>query len=224
MGNKLRTLTLADIATLTNASVGVIALSIITIAPAVAARLILVAAMLDAIDGILARHYGSSSIGIYLDSLSDVVSFVIAPALLLTTLAPLQLGQSHFLGIAALGTAVLYTCSGLLRLAFYTQNDADTPYMTGVPTTLAATIITALYITGTTTPIIILGVTFCSVYLMLCNTRYPDLLTRDALIMGSLQGLAILFPTQLNSLFSFSLLAAAILYLLLSPTFYWRDN
>lgn len=225
MTNKLNTITPADIASLINATIGITALTLTTTKPTLAARLILLAAIFDGLDGLLATHYGSSPIGSLLDSLSDTVSFVILPAVFLATLTPLSFGTpNNTFSLLALGTAILYSASGLLRLAFYTATNTDTPYTTGVPTTLAATIIAATYITGTSSPEIILGITLILVYLMLTNTQYPDLLVRDALIMGALQTLAIIFPTALNSLFSFTLLFCAIAYLFFSPFAYWRDT
>ncbi|MBI4553445.1 MAG: CDP-diacylglycerol--serine O-phosphatidyltransferase [Candidatus Latescibacteria bacterium] len=57
--------------------------------PARAAWLIIAASLLDAIDGKVARFsHGTSRFGVELDSLADVISFGVAPAILLYMLKP----------------------------------------------------------------------------------------------------------------------------------------
>jgi CDP-diacylglycerol--serine O-phosphatidyltransferase len=63
-----------------------------------------------------------------------------------------------------------------------------------------------------------------SVYLMVAPVPYPDLYTRDQLVFGGLQGLAILLPNALGKLFPRVLLVFALGYLLLAPRFYWREG
>lgn len=213
MIHRLRTLSYADIATLSNAAIGFTALTLATTNPALAARLILLAAIGDAIDGILAHTYGSSPIGHSLDALSDTVSFVAAPALLLTTLTT----TPYTYPIAA-----VFLCAGVLRLAFYTAHDTTNDYTTGVPTTLAATIITTIYLTGHSTTTLLIGVTLVLTFAMLAPLTYPDLLIQDALVMGALQALTILYPTRFEAAFPIALLFCALAYLLFAPHAYWH--
>jgi CDP-diacylglycerol---serine O-phosphatidyltransferase len=100
---------------------------------------IIVAGVLDGIDGRIARLLkGTSEFGAELDSLSDFVSFGVAPALLMY-LWTLQ-------SFSSLGwvVALLYTVCCALRLArFNTQIGADLPpyaynFFTGVPAPAAA--------------------------------------------------------------------------------------
>ncbi|MFC6754147.1 CDP-alcohol phosphatidyltransferase family protein, partial [Halorubrum tibetense] len=73
---------LADAVTVANAAVGFLAVIAATVDVTLAARLILLAAIADGLDGVVARHRGSTPAGPYLDSLADVASFGVAPALL----------------------------------------------------------------------------------------------------------------------------------------------
>ncbi len=106
----------------------------------IAAYCLLVAIIMDACDGRLARALGSCSyLGLELDSLCDAVSFCLAPALLLYAWS---LNES---GIKGLVSLIFYVSCGLLRLArFNIQNVMPTYYFKGLPTTMAAFFISSL--------------------------------------------------------------------------------
>ena len=70
----------ADIVSLINAIIGLSAVSFALVDPFLSCRLILLSALGDGIDGIIARKFGGSSIGSHLDSISDIVSFGVAPS------------------------------------------------------------------------------------------------------------------------------------------------
>ena len=59
-------------------------------------------------------------------------------------------------------------------------------------------------------------------YLMVTTITYPDLLPRDAFIMGAVQGLAVAFPGAVGRTFPYALFTLAVAYLLLAPRLYWR--
>ncbi len=100
------------------------------------AALILVAALLDMVDGHVARMINaSSSFGVQIDSLADVVNYGLAPALLFYALYFEPLGA---LGVAA---SFLPVACAAVRLARYNVSaDPDIPsaYFEGLPTTMAA--------------------------------------------------------------------------------------
>ena len=78
--------------------------------PARAAWLIIASALLDGIDGKVARYSkGSSRFGIELDSLADVISFGVAPMVLVYTLKPF--GELTWV------PCVLFLMCGAIRLA-----------------------------------------------------------------------------------------------------------
>ncbi|MCX8508956.1 MAG: CDP-diacylglycerol--serine O-phosphatidyltransferase [Rhodobacteraceae bacterium] len=98
-----------------------------------AVAFLIVAALLDGLDGRLARILGSESLlGAELDSLADVVNFGVAPAIVLYLWA---LGQAPVLGWAA---ALAYIICCALRLARFnvsakTDMPVDRRFFTGVP-------------------------------------------------------------------------------------------
>lgn len=97
-----------------------------------AAGLILLSALMDSMDGKVARKLSvSSDFGYELDSLSDLVSFGVAPAIL-TYRAFLQ----DQLGYWGLALAAIFTLCGAIRLArFNVLHISD--YFVGVPITFA---------------------------------------------------------------------------------------
>jgi CDP-diacylglycerol---serine O-phosphatidyltransferase len=101
----------------------------------IAAYCILLAAFMDCFDGRLARAFGSSSVlGMELDSLSDAISFCVAPAVLLYTWDVQDFG---YFGIIAL---MIYLCAGIFRLAKFnvTCSTKQSNCFLGLPTPIAA--------------------------------------------------------------------------------------
>src|SRR3954464_10806097 len=101
--------------------------------------LILLAMLFDAVDGQLARiTRGSSDFGAQLDSLCDLVSFGVAPAILLVKMCP-QFANLHREGIWCI--AAVFACCAALRLARFnveTDSEDDHSMFAGLPTPAAA--------------------------------------------------------------------------------------
>jgi CDP-diacylglycerol---serine O-phosphatidyltransferase len=104
-----------------------------------AAVLIGIAMVLDTLDGFLARLTKSSSaFGVELDSLADVVSFGLAPAILAFTWGLWSLGR---LGWAA---GFVYVTAAAMRLARFniqTGSTTDKRYFAGLPSPAAGGVI-----------------------------------------------------------------------------------
>lgn len=97
---------------------------------------IFIAAFLDRYDGKVARKYNQESeLGKQLDSMGDVISFGVAPALLMYEFVLVDFG------IAGMFMTVLYIACGALRLARFNVMDA-TGYFVGLPITAAGTLLT----------------------------------------------------------------------------------
>lgn len=220
-------LTPADVATLANALLGFLAVIVAFEDPALAARLILIAAVADGVDGVLARRFGGSDIGPYLDSLADVPSFAIAPAVL----AYLAMADHSIEAVGPTGTTVLvagvpalFVALAVLRLGVYTAHDTAETATIGAPTTLAATVLAAAMLTiQPGGELLVVGVAILAIA-MVSPIEYPDLLARDALIMGIIHVLAVLFPVYSGRVFPYALLTLAIAYLVLGPWLYWGET
>ncbi len=104
---------------------------------------ILIAMVFDGLDGWVARMTSSTTkFGLELDSLSDIVAFGVAPALLLYTWSLNEYGR---VGIA---TAFLFAACGALRLARYNVQmlSEEKRFFTGMPIPAAATIVASVVI------------------------------------------------------------------------------
>jgi CDP-diacylglycerol--serine O-phosphatidyltransferase len=104
-----------------------------------AALLIGIAMVLDTLDGFFARlTHSSSAFGVQLDSLADVVSFGLAPAILAFTWGLWPLGRVGW----AIG--FLYVTATAMRLARFniqTTSPSDKRYFAGMPSPAAAGVI-----------------------------------------------------------------------------------
>ena len=103
---------------------------------------IVLAAIFDTLDGRIARYFGTDTdFGAQLDSLADLVSFGIAPAMLV------YLWMLHRAGGAGWAMALIFCVCGAIRLArFMTQSLPEEgaepePFFVGVPTPAAACLI-----------------------------------------------------------------------------------
>ncbi len=98
---------------------------------------ILLAAFFDLLDGAAARWLGvASPIGKDLDSLADVVSFGVAPSMILMKLLWTSwMQQPNAVDISMWGVAPAFVlaCFGALRLARFNNAVPTTHYFTGVP-------------------------------------------------------------------------------------------
>lgn len=112
-----------------------------------AAVAVFVAALLDGTDGRVARLTGTQSeFGVQYDSLSDLVSFGLAPALVMYTWSLSALRDfGPFWGKVGWAAAFIYAACGALRLArFNTQASvADKRYFQGLASPAAAAVLMA---------------------------------------------------------------------------------
>ena len=216
---------LADAVTVGNAAVGLLAAVAATTDPTVAARLLLTAAVADGLDGVLARKFGGTAVGPHLDSLADVASFVVAPALLVVAVAlPASPTASPAAAAPVVAVAAAYVAFGVVRLGVYTVEDEATVTTHGVQTTLSATIIAAVVLAGVGGATVLLAVTAVLAPAMVTPVAYPDLHAQDALVMGVVQAVAVLAGGRIGETFAFALLFLAVGYAVLGPGFYWRET
>ena len=213
----------ADAVTATNAAIGFAAVATAAVDPELAARLILLAAIADGLDGVVARRLGGTDVGPLLDSLADVASFGVAPAALVYAVAT-DGGTAITtpFAVAALVASALYVAMAVVRLAIYTLEDSNRAETVGVQTTLSATLLSVTYLAGIREPAALIALVAACSYLMVAPVSYPDLYARDAVILGGLQALAIGFPVAFNRVLPRSLLVFAVGYLVLAPVAYWR--
>lgn len=141
-----------------------------------AAVAILLAAVFDALDGKVAKLSGATSkFGVQYDSLADLLSFGVAPALLAFSWALRPYGKFGWLA------AFLFVVCGALRLARFnvTAASGETKYFKGLPipaaaSTIALTILLyfELIEAGGIRDILILVMIYVLAFLMVSNIKY----------------------------------------------------
>ncbi|MFO7576099.1 MAG: CDP-diacylglycerol--serine O-phosphatidyltransferase [Pelovirga sp.] len=153
-----------------------------------AAWFILLAAIFDGLDGKVARLTGTTSkFGVELDSLADVISFGVAPAVLLYDWALRPYGKLGWLA------AFLFVICGALRLArFNVQvSTVEARRFVGLPIPAAACIVATCVLlffqlggTGTIRMVSMVFLVFLLAFLMVSNIPYfsfkdPELFKRQ---------------------------------------------
>jgi CDP-diacylglycerol--serine O-phosphatidyltransferase len=189
-----------------------------------AAMLIVLAAVLDALDGRIARLTGAQSdFGVEFDSLADVVSFGIAPALL---------AHEWALGAPRLGgsLAFLYLACAAMRLARFNIATSvhDKRYFIGLPSPMAGTTLASIVHafpepTGSKgVALAFATLVFCVAVMMVGKLRYRsfrelDLRNRRSYV-SALPMAAVLVAVALHP--KAVLLALSASYLLSAPAVY----
>lgn len=140
----------------------------------VAAFLILVSGFVDALDGRVARVTNSTSLfGKEYDSLSDVVAFGVAPAIMVYLWKLDAFGRFGFLA------CFLFVACGALRLArFNSDTSGNLSTFTGLPIPIAAAAVTSFVLLGRVIGdvpwvMVLFGVYVLS-FMMVSNIRYPS--------------------------------------------------
>jgi CDP-diacylglycerol---serine O-phosphatidyltransferase len=112
------------------------------------AVLIFCAAIVDFLDGFLARLFkATSGMGKQLDSLSDVVSFGVAPALIIYQLLRISYAREENgldISIAFLLPALIIACAAAWRLAKFNLDESQQFSFKGLPTPAAGLFVASL--------------------------------------------------------------------------------
>jgi len=220
-------LSVADSVSIINAIFGLLAIIILfgnfgldlNIQIRVSFSLILLALLADGTDGIFARKFGKSEIGVILDSMADMTSFVIAPSIFIyfvySNTTDFLLFYRHIYLIAAL---ILFLSFGIIRLASFhlmKKNEffigLPTPASTIVLLNLAYLEIEFIYILPA---VVIFGAAMAS------NIKFPKPRIRMDLIATILIFLTLILGKSYYAIFPFLLLSAMIIYILIGPIFY----
>lgn len=144
LGRISRHITMADIFTMLNAIAGLVGVVAAALGEFhIAAAIIPLCVVLDGVDGVAARLWGGGPLGPFLDTLADLLSFGILPAVLLAVGLPEMQG----VGIAF---GALWLVASMLRLArFEVLREPSKPrYYSGMTTTGAAVLLAAFFLAG----------------------------------------------------------------------------
>ncbi len=175
----LHNLRLPDIVTLINAVCGIVAILLVQngftyLAP----LLILIAAVADGIDGHIARKFSSSEMGSNLDSLADVISFGVAPVIII------QAFTSDRTGYFLLPLLLFYFICGILRLARFNTLHTGMDSFRGLPITAGGIAMCSYLLTGEGffNIVIMAGMALILGMLMISDITYIKARNRNTLV------------------------------------------
>ncbi|BDH79017.1 MAG TPA: CDP-diacylglycerol--serine O-phosphatidyltransferase [Methanothermobacter sp.] len=199
-----------DLFSIINASLGF--LSIIMILEGgmrVACQLMLLAVIFDSVDGWIARRIKrrDEGFGRNVDSLSDIISFGLAPALFIystTTFRYINIGVS----------LLIMTC-GILRLSrFNVVANVKKDAFIGLPIPVMAVVVSSLYLSGIFNEHIILIISTIISFMMISSIEYPKINAKNGAIVVILLILTILTGPKLK-IFATALLLLVMAYILI---------
>ena len=136
-----------------------------------AAVFIILAVLADSMDGRAARLLGvSGDFGKELDSLCDLGSFGVAPAIMIY-----HYGMTE-LGLVGQIIAAFFTIGGAMRLARFNVNAATVKgYFQGMPIPAGACCLATYVLSGYTfSPMMVAVMTFVIAVIMYSNVKFPD--------------------------------------------------
>lgn len=185
--------------------------------PELAAIMVIVAMLTDGLDGRVARALNvQSEFGKELDSLSDVISFGVAPAFIVYVVAFQDL---DYQAAAWIITAIFPIC-GALRLARFNVISGTPGYFIGLPIPAAGGVLSTLALFhDELTPLVLALCTLGLSFLMISNVKYPNFkkigIPKNAIWMTPIIvvvaiGLAILFPGQISKIILIPLVIYAL--------------
>jgi archaetidylserine synthase len=212
---------IADLVSIANASSGFLSIVMISMGNfLLAAKFMLLAVIFDAMDGWVARKLNREDecgFGKNIDSLSDIISFGVAPAMLLYSTS-INFGIPYFSIIVAL----LIVICGILRLSrFNVITDSSDKYFIGLPIPSTALILGSFYLSGFFNSDLALIIMIVVSLLMISTVKYPKLRDVKTLAAGSILIIAALLPQSILSIIAYFptklLFIVMLLYLLAVP-------
>jgi len=181
-----------------------------------AAIMVIIAMLLDGLDGRVARALDAQSdFGKELDSLSDMVSFGAAPALIMFMVS----FQDTLPMLAWIATASFPIC-GAIRLARFNVRPGIPGYFTGLPIPAAGGVLATLTLFNKDIgPVSMMVATLLLSYLMVSSLKYPNFkkvgFPRKAIwiapwVVLLAVAVAVMFPEQLSKLIFIPLVLYAL--------------
>lgn len=135
------------------------------------AIMVIIGMFLDGLDGRVARMLNAQSeFGKELDSLSDIISFGVAPALIMYT------SILHTYGIAGWLITAIFPICGAIRLARFNVHPGIPGYFIGLPITAAGGVLATMSLYSdmvSSSLFMVIGMMFLA-FLMVSQIKYPN--------------------------------------------------
>lgn len=152
----------ADLVTTIGIVLGFLSILYADFDPSVSAGLILIAVIMDALDGMVARRYGSSEDGKTYDSMGDIVSFSVAPSYLIYN------NLSTLSSELVVPICLVFVLTSITHLRKYLSSGE----CKGCQTTISAVAVSYSVYIGDITIVISTSVLFS--FLMIVDSKYPE--------------------------------------------------
>lgn len=200
--NILKMITVADIASLANAICGLFAiLAVLNGNTILSAQLLLLAIVCDSIDGILARKFNNDSthalFGETIDSLADVISFGVAPAIILYMI----IGSN----LIIIPMILLIVC-GILRLTRYNTLLVDqigpTKTFIGLPIPVSSMMLASLILASFIDFNLMFVLMIIISILMISSIKYPKVKDVKMIVLLAILTILCIIPNVNGMLFS----------------------
>jgi archaetidylserine synthase len=183
--NVFRVIRLADVFSLLNGLFGfgaILAASLGNMGFSV--LLVILSAVADGFDGFLARRTKASELGAGLDSLADLISFGVAPAVLVM--------KTFDMSAPILAASMIYLTCGILRLARFNISADNDRSFEGIPITASGLTVAASNLSNSSDLTLILMIVLAA--LMVSSIPYPKIRDIKALIAFGLVLLVAAIP------------------------------
>ncbi|CAH1219825.1 hypothetical protein PAECIP111893_04619 [Paenibacillus plantiphilus] len=160
--------------TVANLFLGIVAILLVfpeNAKPEIAAMMVIIAMLMDGVDGRVARALNAQSeFGKELDSLSDVISFGVAPAFIMYSVAFQELSAAPAWIITA-----LFPICGALRLARFNVVSGMPGYFIGLPIPAAGGVLATLALFHKDISVaVLMASTLILSFLMVSTIKYPN--------------------------------------------------
>ena len=177
-----------------------------------AAILMLIAIMFDSADGWVARKLNRQDelgFGKNIDSLSDIISFGVAPAVFIYTC--INTTPGIFQSIVIIISILIVVC-GVLRLTRYNviADKLNTKDFIGFPIPGISFVMATFYLSGFFNPYIALILSVIVSLLMICNVRYPKFDNMSLIAVSAVLILLLILPIN-TILFTINIPATLLL-------------
>jgi len=220
----IKLLSIADIISIFNALFGFLSIIMIFLNEIhLAFSFILIAIIIDGIDGLVARKTKHSNLGEYMEAMGDMISLAIAPALFVyynySKDILMQNNLQHLIMILIL---TLFISFNMIRLSsFHIMKEKK--FFIGLPASASTIIILIISYLKIEFIYILIIIIIISIVLI-SKIRFPKPNNIINIIATVLIILSIIIGTQFNAITFYLLLFSIIIYILLGPIFIFKKN
>ena len=175
-----------------------------------AVTFVLLATLSDGLDGIIARRFYSGNLGESMDSLADIISFFVAPSVII-------LMSGRYENPVILFALSVYLFASLLRLSSFPIFKKE-DYFDGLPIPASGIILILLVIINVDLMVLAIALLLFSI-LMVSKVHYPKIDRKMGLVALILIILVIVARDALYSIAPLSLLFALLIYVIFGPAY-----